>query len=62
MVIFAGLETETQNEVFRGILISAACSLRSPQPGFPLAWIFLGLAVILPVIVYFLKMIRKPAF
>lgn len=34
----------------------------APQPGFPLAWIFLGLAVILPVVVYFLKMVRKPAF
>lgn len=34
----------------------------APNANFPLLWIFLGLAVILPVIVYFLKMIRKPAF
>lgn len=34
----------------------------APNPSFPLLWIFLGLAVVLPVIVYFLKMIRKPAF
>lgn len=34
----------------------------APAPGFPLPWIFAGLAVVLPLIVFFLKMVRKPSF
>ena len=33
----------------------------APREGFPLAWIFLGIAVGIPIIMYFLKLIRKPA-
>lgn len=33
----------------------------APSPGFPLAWIFVGLAVGIPIIMYFLKLVRKPA-
>ena len=34
----------------------------APLEGFPIAWIFLALTMGIPVIMYFLKMIRKPAF
>lgn len=34
----------------------------APLEGFPIAWIFLALTVGIPIIMYFLKMIRKPAF
>ena len=33
----------------------------APREGFPLAWIFLGIAIGIPIIMYFLKLIRKPA-
>ena len=33
----------------------------APREGFPLAWIFLGIAGGIPIIMYFLKLIRKPA-
>lgn len=34
----------------------------APLEGFPIAWIFLGLTVGIPIIMHLLKMIRKPAF
>ena len=33
-----------------------------PVEGFPMVWIFVGMTVITPIVMYFLKMIRKPAF
>ncbi len=33
-----------------------------PVEGFPMFWIFVGVIVITPIVMYFLKMIRKPAF
>ena len=33
----------------------------APSESFPLAWIFLGMAVGIPIIMHFLKLIRKPA-
>ena len=34
----------------------------APVEGFPMFWIFVGVIVITPIVMYFLKMIRKPAF
>ena len=33
-----------------------------PVEGFPMLWIFVGVIVVTPIVMYFLKMIRKPAF
>ena len=34
----------------------------APVEGLPMFWIFVGVIVITPIVMYFLKMIRKPAF
>ena len=34
----------------------------APVEGFPMLWIFVGVIVVTPIVMYFLKMIRKPAF
>lgn len=33
-----------------------------PVEGFPMLWIFVAVTVVTPIVMYFLKMIRKPAF
>lgn len=33
-----------------------------PVDGFPMLWIFVGVFCVTPIVMYFLKMIRKPAF
>ena len=33
-----------------------------PAEGFPMLWIFLAYTVLTPLVMYFLKLIRKPAF
>ncbi len=33
-----------------------------PVEGFPMTWIFVGMIIVTPIVMYFLKMIRKPAF
>lgn len=33
-----------------------------PSGRFPMLWIFVAVTVVTPIVMYFLKMIRKPAF